>query len=87
MSVTYQSLSDRIRIIYSAVVATTVNVLCELARQKPKDYLSLAPQLFHLLTSSTNNWMLIKIVKLVNYVLVALNMASDRSLVWLALAS
>ncbi|KAF8807917.1 Ap3d1 protein [Phlegmacium glaucopus] len=47
-----------------SVVAATVNVLCELARRNPKDYLSLAPQLFHLLTSSSNNWMLIKIIKL-----------------------
>ncbi|RDB29294.1 AP-3 complex subunit delta-1 [Hypsizygus marmoreus] len=46
------------------VVAATVNVLCELARHNPKDYLSLAPQLFHLLTTSSNNWMLIKIIKL-----------------------
>jgi AP-3 complex subunit delta-1 len=48
-----------------AVVAATVNVLCELARRNPKNYLLLAPQLFHLLTTSANNWMLIKIVKLV----------------------
>ncbi|RXW22674.1 hypothetical protein EST38_g3183 [Candolleomyces aberdarensis] len=47
-----------------AVVAATVNVVCELARRNPKDYLSLAPQLFHLLTTSSNNWMLIKIIKL-----------------------
>ncbi|KAJ7459062.1 adaptin N terminal region-domain-containing protein [Mycena galericulata] len=46
------------------VIASTVNVLCELARRKPEDYLTLAPQLFHLLTTSTNNWMLIKIIKL-----------------------
>ncbi|KAF5356245.1 hypothetical protein D9756_003712 [Leucocoprinus leucothites] len=46
------------------VVAATVNVLCELARRSPQDYLTLAPQLFHLLTNSTNNWMLIKIIKL-----------------------
>ncbi|KAJ2927707.1 hypothetical protein H1R20_g9399, partial [Candolleomyces eurysporus] len=47
-----------------SVVAATVNVVCELARRNPKDYLSLAPQLFHLLTTSSNNWMLIKIIKL-----------------------
>jgi AP-3 complex subunit delta len=41
-----------------------VNVLCELARKNPRDYLPLAPQLFHLLTTSSNNWMLIKIIKL-----------------------
>ncbi|KAF9566934.1 Ap3d1 protein [Agrocybe pediades] len=47
-----------------SVVAATINVLCELARRNPRDYLPLAPQLFHLLTTSTNNWMLIKIIKL-----------------------
>lgn len=47
-----------------SVVATTVNALCELAQQNPEEYLPLAPQLFHLLTTSSNNWMLIKIVKL-----------------------
>ncbi|KAH6917072.1 Ap3d1 protein [Coprinopsis sp. MPI-PUGE-AT-0042] len=47
-----------------SVVAATVNVLCELARQNPDEYISLAPQLFHLLTTSSNNWMLIKIIKL-----------------------
>ncbi|CAL1694631.1 unnamed protein product [Somion occarium] len=49
------------------VVATTINVLCELARHNAHDYLPLAPQLFHLLTTSSNNWMLIKIVKLFGY--------------------
>lgn len=42
-----------------------MNVICELARRNPKNYLSLAPQLFKLLTTSSNNWMLIKIIKLV----------------------
>ncbi|KAI0691983.1 Adaptor protein complex AP-3 delta subunit [Cytidiella melzeri] len=46
------------------VVAAAVNVLCELARHNPRGYLSLAPQLFDLLTNSTNNWMLIKLIKL-----------------------
>ncbi|CCL98144.1 uncharacterized protein FIBRA_00138 [Fibroporia radiculosa] len=46
------------------VVAATVNVLCELVHRNPQDYLSLAPQLFHLMTTSSNNWMLIKIIKL-----------------------
>lgn len=49
----------------SGVVAATINVLCELARYNPTDYLPLAPLLFHLLTTSSNNWMLIKIIKLV----------------------
>ncbi|KAJ8508456.1 hypothetical protein ONZ45_g9263 [Pleurotus djamor] len=46
------------------VVAATVNVICELSRRNPTDYLDLAPQLFHLMTTSPNNWMLIKIIKL-----------------------
>lgn len=46
------------------VVSATVNLVCELARRDPKTYLSLAPELFGLLTGGTNNWMLIKIVKL-----------------------
>ncbi|KAK7040144.1 AP-3 complex subunit delta [Paramarasmius palmivorus] len=48
----------------SGVVAATVNVLCELARRNPEDYLTLAPALFHLMTTSSNNWMLIKIIKI-----------------------
>ena len=44
-----------------AVQSCAVNVICELARRKPRNYLSLAPELFGLLTSSHNNWMLIKV--------------------------
>ncbi|KAJ1536850.1 hypothetical protein HK096_007255 [Nowakowskiella sp. JEL0078] len=47
-----------------SVVSTAVNVICELARKNPKSYLPLAPALYGLLTNSSNNWMLIKIVKL-----------------------
>jgi len=46
------------------VVSAAVNVVCELAKRNPKNYLSLAPILFKVLTESQNNWMLIKIVKL-----------------------
>ncbi|KAN0050024.1 hypothetical protein ACTA71_003124 [Dictyostelium dimigraforme] len=48
-----------------SVVSCSVNVICELARRNPKNYLPLAPVLFRILTNTTNNyWMLIKIVKL-----------------------
>ncbi|KAJ8656449.1 hypothetical protein O0I10_007772 [Lichtheimia ornata] len=47
-----------------SVVSATVSVICELARKNPRNYLSLAPQLFRLLTTSSNNWMLIKIIKM-----------------------
>lgn len=46
------------------VQSAAVNVVCELARKNPKNYLSLAPIFFKLMTTSTNNWMLIKIIKL-----------------------
>ncbi|PWN48979.1 Adaptor protein complex AP-3 delta subunit [Violaceomyces palustris] len=46
------------------VVSAAVNIICELARRDPKPFLPLSPQLFHLLTTSTNNWMLIKVIKL-----------------------
>jgi AP-3 complex subunit delta-1 len=68
------------------VVAATVNVLCEIARKDPPQYLTLAPRLFHLLTTSTNNWMLIKIIKLVRAPVLARGFASQTfTLVWRAL--
>ncbi len=50
--------------VHGQVVSCAVNVICELARKKPKNYLPLAPELFKILTTSRNNWMLIKVVKL-----------------------
>uniref|UniRef100_G3TUF8 AP-3 complex subunit delta-1 n=1 Tax=Loxodonta africana TaxID=9785 RepID=G3TUF8_LOXAF len=49
------------------VQSAAVNVICELARRNPKNYLSLAPLFFKLMTSSTNNWVLIKIIKLATF--------------------
>jgi AP-3 complex subunit delta-1 len=49
---------------YAAVQSAAVNVICELARKNPQNYLSLAPALFRLLDAQ-NNWMVIKIIKLV----------------------
>lgn len=52
-----------------SVVSAAVNVMLELGRSRPESLqslLGLAPELFDLLTNSTNNWMLIKIVKLVS---------------------
>ncbi len=47
-----------------AVVSCAVNVITELSHTNPRNYLHLAPAFFDLLTNSNNNWMLIKIVKL-----------------------
>ena len=47
-----------------AVVSCAVNVITELSHTNPRNYLHLAPAFFDLLTNSNNNWMLIKVVKL-----------------------
>jgi len=48
-----------------AVVSCAVNVITELStHNNPRNYLLLAPQFFQLVLTSSNNWMLIKVVKL-----------------------
>ena len=49
----------------SSVTAAVVNVVCELGWRRPRDFLALAPRLFDLLVDRGNNWMAIKIIKLV----------------------
>ena len=48
----------------SSVTSCAVNVITDLSDVNPKNYLVLAQAFFRLLTSSSNNWMLIKVVKL-----------------------
>lgn len=48
----------------AGVVSCAVNVITALSDANPTNYLHLAPAFFALLTNSTNNWMLIKVVKL-----------------------
>lgn len=57
-------LRDRLDDPDQSVVTATVNVVCELARRNPKPFVLLSPQLFHILTTETKNWLLIKIIKL-----------------------
>jgi len=61
---TFPKLKEKLSDPEVAVVSASVNVICELARKNPKNYLSLAPMFFKILTNSGNNWMLIKIIKL-----------------------
>lgn len=49
----------------SSVTAAIINVVCELGWRRPQDFLPLAPRLFDLLVQGSNNWMAIKIIKLV----------------------
>lgn len=64
LRLSFDSLKERLEDTESSVVSTAVNVICELAYKNPRNYLSMAPQFFRLLTTSSNNWMLIKVVKL-----------------------
>lgn len=49
-----------------SVTAAIVNVVCELGWRRPNDFLPLAPRLFELLVDGGNNWMAIKLIKLVS---------------------
>lgn len=49
-----------------SVTAAIVNVVCELGWRRPSDFLPLAPRLFELLVEGGNNWMAIKLIKLVS---------------------
>ncbi|KAI9918094.1 hypothetical protein PsorP6_013082 [Peronosclerospora sorghi] len=64
LRLSFDQLKERMEEPDVTVVSCAVNVICELANKKPKNYLGLAPQFFRLLTTSSNNWMLIKVVKL-----------------------
>jgi AP-3 complex subunit delta-1 len=50
----------------SSVTTAAINVVCELGWRRPHDFLPLAPRFFELLVDSGNNWMAIKIIKLVS---------------------
>jgi AP-3 complex subunit delta-1 len=64
LRLTFDRLKERLDDAESSVISTAVNVICELANKNPKNYLAMAPKFFKLLTTSSNNWMLIKVVKL-----------------------
>ena len=61
---TYERLWAKLQDAELSVISCAVNVFCELSRKKPSNYLKLAPLLFNLLTTTSNNWMLIKVAKL-----------------------
>ncbi|RKF72612.1 AP-3 complex subunit delta [Golovinomyces cichoracearum] len=48
----------------ASVIASIVNVICELGWRRPQDILPLVPRLFELLVEGGNNWMAIKLIKL-----------------------
>jgi AP-3 complex subunit delta-1 len=60
----FPRLKEKLADPHPSVVSASVNVICELARKNPHNYLGMAPVFFKLLTSLNNNWTTIKIVKL-----------------------
>ncbi|RYG62256.1 hypothetical protein EON64_18065, partial [archaeon] len=69
LRLTFEKLKDTLDDSDASVVSAAVNVICELARRNPGNYLPLAPRLFRLLSSCSNNWVLIKVVKLLGSLL------------------
>lgn len=59
--ITFDQLKARLDDDDGSVVSCAVNVICELAHKNPRNYLAMAPKFFKLLTTSSNNWMLIKV--------------------------
>ena len=64
LRLTFQQIQQCLSDTNPAVVSCAVNVITELSDKNPRNYLHLAPAFFDLLTTSSNNWMLIKVVKL-----------------------
>uniref|UniRef100_A0A1I8BU09 AP-3 complex subunit delta n=1 Tax=Meloidogyne hapla TaxID=6305 RepID=A0A1I8BU09_MELHA len=60
----FPKLKERLEDQDPGVQSAAVNVVCELARKNPRNYLPLQNIFFKLLNTSSNNWMLIKIIKL-----------------------
>jgi AP-3 complex subunit delta-1 len=64
LRLTFEKLQQALNDPNPSVVSCAVNVITELSDKNPKNYLHLAPAFFELLTGTSNNWMLIKVVKL-----------------------
>ena len=64
LRLTFDRLKERLDDSEVPVISCAVNVICELAHANPRNYLAMAPKFFRLLTTCNNNWMLIKVVKL-----------------------
>eukprot|EP00929_Paragymnodinium_shiwhaense_P048254 TRINITY_DN24421_c0_g1_i1.p1 TRINITY_DN24421_c0_g1~~TRINITY_DN24421_c0_g1_i1.p1 ORF type:complete len:1074 (+),score=312.77 TRINITY_DN24421_c0_g1_i1:150-3371(+) len=60
----FPKLKERLSDEDQGVLTATVNTFLELARKNAKNYLSLVPQLYHILVNTTNNWLSIKLLKI-----------------------
>lgn len=59
----FPKLKDRLGDEDQGVLTATVNTFLELARKNARNYLSLVPQLYHILVNTQNNWLSIKLLK------------------------
>ncbi|CAE7456445.1 Ap3d1 [Symbiodinium natans] len=59
----FPKLKERLSDEDQGVLTATVNTFLELARKNARNYLSLVPQLYHVLVNTTNNWLSIKLLK------------------------
>lgn len=59
----FPKLRERLADEDQGVLTATVNTFLELTRKNAKNYLSLVPQLYHILVNTTNNWLSIKLLK------------------------
>ncbi|CAE7746290.1 Ap3d1 [Symbiodinium pilosum] len=59
----FPKLKDRLTDEDQGVLTATVNTFLELARKNARNYLSLVPQLYHVLVNTSNNWLSIKLLK------------------------
>lgn len=48
----------------TAVVSATVNVICEISKKNPNIFVSYLPKFFTIMNTTTNNWLVIRILKL-----------------------
>jgi len=69
LRLSFDRLKKRLKDENQAVRVAAVNVICELAKINPRNYLNVIPQLYELLQTTSSNWMLIKIVKLMSNIL------------------
>lgn len=59
---------NMVECLMEGVVHAAVSLLCEECKREPKEWLVFAPLLFQLLTTkSQNNWLMIKVMKIVKY--------------------
>jgi len=59
----FPKLKERLHDEDQGVLTATVNTFLELARKNARNYLSLVPQLYHVLVNTSNNWLSIKLLK------------------------